>query len=142
MYLSGKEVKNLFDYVARRSASRGCVSQVQVSGVVAVLDCSPEPALQEKYRSYALAKDVRIGATVVIDNYELLLPHAVFKMATNDYMARGGSGFDMLLRNTTRLDTAIPIREAFIEYLRYLGPVDPDDFATAPSGERRLTMLN
>jgi len=142
MYLSGTELKDLFDYVARRSASRGCVSQVQASGVVAVLDCSPEPDLQEKYRSYALTKYLRVGKTVVIDNYELLVPHAVFKMATNDYMARGGSGFDMLLRNTTRLDTAIPIRESFIEYLRTLGPVDPNDFSTRSGGERHITMIN
>ncbi len=139
MYLSGKELKDLFDYVARRSASRGCVSQVQASGVVAVLDCSPEPDLQEKYRSYALTRYLRVGAAVVIDNYDLKMPHAVFKMATNDYMARGGSGFDMLLRNTTRLDTAIPIREAFVEYLKTLGPVAPADFS---KGERHITMVN
>jgi len=40
MQLSGKEMKEMFDFVARRSASRGCVSQVQIAGARVVLDCT------------------------------------------------------------------------------------------------------
>ena len=32
MYLSGAEVFQMYDFVARRSASRGCVSQAQIAG--------------------------------------------------------------------------------------------------------------
>jgi 5'-nucleotidase len=40
MQLSGLEVQQLFDYVARRSASRGCVSQAQIAGARVRLNCS------------------------------------------------------------------------------------------------------
>ncbi len=143
MYLSGKELKDLFDFVARRSASRGCVTQVQAAGIEVALDCSPDAALQEKYNSYALTKSLRIGQSVVIEDYELKLPHIIFKMATNDYMARGGSGFDMLLRNTTRVDTSIPLRDALIEYMQDIGGrIDPADFSAEKTGVKHITMIN
>ncbi|WP_394827455.1 bifunctional metallophosphatase/5'-nucleotidase [Pendulispora albinea] len=40
MQLTGVEVQDLFDYVARRSASRGCTSQVQIAGARVRLDCA------------------------------------------------------------------------------------------------------
>ncbi|MEZ4440955.1 MAG: 5'-nucleotidase C-terminal domain-containing protein [Polyangiaceae bacterium] len=40
MQLSGIEVQELFDFVARRSAGRGCVSQAQIAGARVVLDCA------------------------------------------------------------------------------------------------------
>ena len=40
MDLSGTEVQELFDFVARRSAGRGCVSQVQIAGARVVMDCT------------------------------------------------------------------------------------------------------
>jgi len=143
MYLSGKELKDLFDFVARRSATRGCVTQVQATGLEVELDCSPDASLQERYNSYALTRNLRIGAVTVIENYALKLPHAIFKMATNDYMARGGSGFDMLLRNTTRRDTSIPLRDALIEFMQGLGgDIDPADFSAEKSGVKHITMIN
>ena len=39
MQLSGLEVQQLFDYVARRSETRGCVSQAQIAGARVVLNC-------------------------------------------------------------------------------------------------------
>jgi 5'-nucleotidase len=47
MQLSGVEVQELFDFVARRSSGRGCVSQVQVAGARLVMDCTKvaEPGL-------------------------------------------------------------------------------------------------
>ena len=38
-------------------------------------------------------------------------------MATNDYIAKGGSGFKVLKRNTTKIDTGIAMRDALTEYL-------------------------
>ncbi|HNT27645.1 MAG TPA: bifunctional UDP-sugar hydrolase/5'-nucleotidase [bacterium] len=142
MYLSGRELKDMFDYIARRSASRGCVTQVQVAGLSVELDCSADTDLQERYNSYALTKELRIGDATVIADYELKLPHTLFKMATNDYMARGGSGFDMLLRNTTRIDTSIPIRDALVDLMREQGEIDPADFSSEKTGVRRITMRN
>ena len=40
MQLSGVEVQEMFDFVARRSASRGCVSQVQIAGARVRLNCA------------------------------------------------------------------------------------------------------
>lgn len=40
MQLSGVEIEQLFDFVARRSASRGCVSQAQIAGARVVLNCN------------------------------------------------------------------------------------------------------
>lgn len=40
MQLSGTEVQEMFDFVARRSAGRGCVSQAQIAGARVVLDCN------------------------------------------------------------------------------------------------------
>jgi 5'-nucleotidase len=40
MTLSGREVINLADYVALRSARRGCQSQAQVAGITMVMNCN------------------------------------------------------------------------------------------------------
>ncbi|RYE92267.1 MAG: hypothetical protein EOO75_07085, partial [Myxococcales bacterium] len=37
--VSGVEVQKIFDFSARRAASRGCVSQIQIAGARVVLDC-------------------------------------------------------------------------------------------------------
>ncbi len=48
MQLSGVEVREMFDFVARRSAGRGCVSQAQVAGARVRMNCKscnrPGPA--------------------------------------------------------------------------------------------------
>lgn len=40
MQLSGLEVQDLFDFSARRSASRGCASQIQIAGARVRLNCT------------------------------------------------------------------------------------------------------
>ncbi len=148
MYLSGKELKSLFDYVARRSASRGCKTQIQAAGLGVELDCSPSAELQERHGSYALTKCLQIGDTYVIKDYELVQPHVLFKMATNDYMARGGSGFFMLEANTTRLDTSVSLRDALVEFLNSYGDINPVNFSVDQTGTeecgggKRIRMLN
>ncbi|MBO7127423.1 bifunctional metallophosphatase/5'-nucleotidase [bacterium] len=148
MYLSGNELKTLFDFVARKSATRGCKTQVQVAGIGVELDCSPNEELQKKHNSYALTKCLKIGNTLVIDNYEVLLPNLLFKMATNDYMGRGGSGFYMLEANTTRLDTSVSLRDAVVDFFDQIGEIDPASFSqnqTKPNecGQgKRILMLN
>jgi 5'-nucleotidase/UDP-sugar diphosphatase len=39
MNLSGREVREMFDFVARRSAGRGCNSQAQIAGARVVIVC-------------------------------------------------------------------------------------------------------
>jgi hypothetical protein len=38
-------------------------------------------------------------------------------VAVNDYIARGGSGFLVLKRNTTRIETGIPLRDSLIGFM-------------------------
>ena len=40
MSLSGVEVQELFDYIAQRSAGRGCDSQAQIAGARVVMNCN------------------------------------------------------------------------------------------------------
>ncbi|MGZ3454023.1 MAG: bifunctional metallophosphatase/5'-nucleotidase [Polyangiales bacterium] len=40
MQVSGSEILEMFDFTARRSQLRGCVSQVQVAGMFMVMDCA------------------------------------------------------------------------------------------------------
>ena len=43
MYMSGTDLQAVFDYVTRRSAGRGCVSQLQVAGVEFTMNCNFAP---------------------------------------------------------------------------------------------------
>lgn len=102
MTLSGLEVQELFDFATRSSASRGCNSQIQVSGMSFTMNCRT-----------GKAEDIKIGGVA-------LATDGAYDMCTNNYMAWGGSGFRVLKRNTTKFDTGIPIREAVIAYVREL----------------------
>ena len=93
MFLSGREVQELLDYVAYRSSERGCSSQAQVAGIEFVMDCA-----------IRAARDIRINGAP-------LDPSGTYELATNNYIAHGGSGFEVLERNTTQVDTGISIRD-------------------------------
>jgi 5'-nucleotidase len=43
--------------------------------------------------------------------------YASYKLAANDYIARGGSGFTVLEHNTTQFDTGVSLRDAVIDYV-------------------------
>ncbi len=143
MYLSGVELQELFDFVADRSAERGCQSQAQISGARFTMDCAqaqlnalrlectkeqegrdcpqedregraPWQCLEDLsgFRCYArTATDITIGERP-------LDPNATYKIAVNDYIAKGGSGFAVLKRNTTRIETGIPLRDSLIGYMQ------------------------
>jgi len=148
MYLSGRDIKSLFDYVARRSATRGCRSQVQVAGMSVEIDCSPEEEIQKREGSFALTKCLKIGENVIVDDYELVQPYLIFKMATNDYIGKGGSGFYMLGLNTTTLDTSVSLRDSFSEFIMEKGIINPEDYSMNQTGSdecgrgKRIRMIN
>ena len=104
MFLSGREVQELLDYVSNRSTERGCSSQAQVAGIEFTMVCNPDSPH---------AADIRING-IPLD------PDGTYELATNNYIAHGGSGFEVLERNTTQVDTGISIRDvvqsAFIQY--------------------------
>ncbi len=143
MQLSGVEVKDLFDFAARRSTGRGCVSQIQISGARVVIDCSKFGPNEARP---GIASHIYIGVSekkctsdkdcgdafgscdvegsgrcwVPID------PIATYELATSNYLAQGGSGFRVLQRNTTQFDTQIQQRDALIDYIRAGSPCGAD----------------
>ncbi len=145
MQLSGIEVQELFNFVARRSTGRGCVSQVQIAGARIVIDClktAPEalaPGVASNiyigtYSPPALCQndsecpgkglgscDVEAGVC-----WQPIEPIASYELATSNYLAQGGSGFRVLQRNTTQQDTKVQQRDALIDYIRAGKPCGAD----------------
>jgi hypothetical protein len=142
MYMSGREVQELFDYVTERSYGRGCQSQAQISGCSFVMNCgqvkrndahypcqSPQdccqyrPEICEPGYSGSAQWECNDGACYSHPGEDIQIggkpldPNASYKMATNDYIAKGGSGFNVLRRNTTKLNTGIAMRDALTEHL-------------------------
>lgn len=220
--LSGAEVQELFDFIAERSAGRGCNTQAQIAGAAVVLDCAPRcpstrrnddgscqvaadeyrpvarrilindasppasDACQEMHEAFAAccAEVARCGCAddnclesicedearasrpgcdaafepfyatdpcgigqdagdaecrargdnqrcfihagralgrcmdVVVDDYRLLDAAGAYGLAANDYIARGGSGFRVLGRNTSVQVLDVSLREVLIEHIR------------------------
>ena len=42
-------------------------------------------------------------------------PYQIYEVATNDYIAHGGSGFTVLKINNTQVDTGVQLRDAVLE---------------------------
>jgi 5'-nucleotidase len=123
IYLSGSEIQETLDFVARKSAERGCRSQAQVSGVTFDMVCSGEcpGGAPGCARNVHLGDDCRNGdAGGPIDPKRCapIVPTGLYKVAVNDYIARGGSGFDVLKRNTSKQFTGISLRDALVDYMR------------------------
>jgi 2',3'-cyclic-nucleotide 2'-phosphodiesterase (5'-nucleotidase family) len=139
MYLSGVEVQETLNFVARRSASRGCRSQAQVAGISFDMVCSGDCGTPAFPNERACAKNIAIGDNCrgFIDdpnnpggpkkpnvdgpiNYSIcapLVPSSLYRVAVNDYIAAGGSGFEVLKRNTSKQDTGIALRDALRVFL-------------------------
>jgi 5'-nucleotidase/UDP-sugar diphosphatase len=131
MYLSGQEVKDTLDFVARKSASRGCRAQAQVSGItfdmVCKGDCSDSVDPVTGQKPTACAKNIYLGEHCRGDNPDgpidpsrgcaPLSLTGLYRVAVNDYIAGGGSGFIVLKRNTSAQNTGISLRDALTVYL-------------------------
>ncbi|MDB4942686.1 MAG: 5-nucleotidase [Labilithrix sp.] len=217
MQLSGLEVQQMFDFSARRTANRGCASQIQIAGARVRLNCSgcdrvniacttdeqcqtARPrrdfcdvatnkcvvrcasdddcavsiggtcdVLKKQCEVNACAEQVYIGhrdsATCLADKdcnqpgdtgpglpgscdktahapghpapeglcMQLINETNLYELATSNYLAGGGSGFRVLQRNTTQLDTRVQQRDALIDYMRAGKPCgfDPEKNGTA-----------
>jgi 2',3'-cyclic-nucleotide 2'-phosphodiesterase (5'-nucleotidase family) len=64
------------------------------------------------------ATDIMVGG-VPLD------PDAEYRLATNDYMANGGESLSPLQSPVTREDLPVLLRDAFIDYVRHLGVIEP-----------------
>ncbi|CAN5910665.1 bifunctional metallophosphatase/5'-nucleotidase [soil metagenome] len=133
MYLSGAEVQEMFDFISRRSADRGCRTQAQVSGVAFDMVCNGACPDVAGVPEHACAKNIAIGDNCrgfdssgkplsdgSIDNNRCpkLVNAGLYRVAVNDYIAAGGSGFDVLKRNTSKQDTGISLRDGLRVFLR------------------------
>lgn len=130
MYLSGSEVQETLDFVARKSADRGCRTQAQVAGIwfdmVCSGDCPDGDAACAK--NIYLGEDCRGGnpdGDIDTDLCAPIEPTGLYRVAVNDYISRGGSGFEVLKRNTSKQDTNVSLRDALIDYLRTQPACDP-----------------
>ena len=172
MYLSGQEVKDSLDFVAGKSATRGCQTQLQAAGITFDMVCrdspqspcnvidpnfgtmacntdqdctianpsagvtalndrcgAPDPAHpDQKYcLQTACSQNIYIGEHCR-DSYDqpvnpMTTPCAplelsgLYRVAVNNYIAQGGSGFVVLKRNTSQQDTGVSLRDALTVYL-------------------------
>ena len=223
MQLSGLEVQELFDFAARRTAGRGCASQIQIAGARVRINCAgcdrinlscktDEECQAAKPRRdacdlttnrctvhcekdedcrqsigglcdplkktcivNACAEQVYIGhrdTTCLVDKdcnplgdtgpglpgicdktaharghvapeglcLSLIGETNLYELATSNYLAGGGSGFRVLQRNTTQVDTKVQQRDALIDYLRQGKPCGYDPVANqTPDGLKTCT---
>ncbi len=183
MQLSGLEVQEMFDFSARRAASRGCTTQAQIAGARVRFNCAgcqtetdvgcttDEDCAAVRGTCDAQKKRCVVGACAE----EIYIGHArmpctgtedgcvqgtkyrrckvdeecseadgklhkgqcdrsggreqgiclsrisktnLYELATSTYLAGGGSGFRVLQRNTTQIDTKIQQRDALTDFLR------------------------
>jgi 5'-nucleotidase len=169
MSLSGLEVQEMFDFVARRSEGRGCTSQAQIAGARVILNCAgcSRPGAHTTCTQDADCIGAEVGScdlskgspgmcivTACAD--QIFIGHLqnacakdddcpdklpgqcdlaggtlatgtcsapvveknVYDFATSNYLAAGGSGFRVLQRNTTQINTQIEQRDALVDFMR------------------------
>jgi len=137
MYLSGVEVQDTLDFVARRSASRGCRTQAQVSGIAFDMVCTGSCPNGET----ACARNIYIGdscrkggnpeADIDPTRCAKLVSTGLYRVAVNDYIAAGGSGFEVLKRNSSKQDTGVSLRDALRVYLKRQTPCTAPEIIAA-----------
>jgi 5'-nucleotidase / UDP-sugar diphosphatase len=111
MSISGYDVQDLFDFATVRAASRACNPQAQVAGMTYTQNCAQVLENQRTGEFVSPAEKITINGDPINLN-------STYKMATNNYMAAGGSGFTVLKRNTLQFDTGVSLRDALVDYLR------------------------
>jgi 5'-nucleotidase / UDP-sugar diphosphatase len=119
VYLSGIEVQETMDYVAQRSASRGCRTQAQISGLAFDMVCGGPNGAYAKNIAIGdnCRKDGNPDGEIDFTKCAPLVPASLYRVAVNDYIAAGGSGFQVLKRNTSKQDTGISLRDALRVFL-------------------------
>ena len=129
IYLSGNEIQEMLDFVARKSAQRGCRSQAQVAGIAFDMVCSGDcPGLDPftGLKATACAKNISLGdgcrganpdGPIDPTKCAPVIPSGLYRGAVNDYIAAGGSGFEVLKRNTSQQNTGVSLRAALTVYL-------------------------
>ncbi len=110
MYLSGYDVQDLFNFATESSAGRGCSPQAQIAGIRYTQNCAQVLANQKQGATF------QNEAQNITINGEPLSLTQEYKAAVNNYIAAGGSGFDVLKRNTQQFDTGVSLRDGLVDY--------------------------
>jgi 2',3'-cyclic-nucleotide 2'-phosphodiesterase (5'-nucleotidase family) len=138
MFLSGSEILETLDFVARKSAERGCKSQVQVSGLWFTLVCGARARAEDVY----IGEDCRkLDGSIDTARCREVIPEGLYRVAVNDYIAAGGSGFTVLKRNTSKQNTGISLRAGLQDYIRSL-PMCPVTLRDMSDPETRPVVEN
>ncbi len=122
MFLSGSEVQETLDFVARKSSERGCRTQVQVAGLWWTMVCGADARAKDLYIGEGCRKS---DGTIDEGRCRKIIPEGLYRVAVNDYIAAGGSGFTVLKRNTSKQNTGISLRAGLQDYIRGLTPCPP-----------------
>ena len=146
LFLSGTEVQALFDYVSWRSANRGCNAQAQISSARFVMDCANSVAVDATvggtWADCARDEDcTEIGEICSAGACGMPVESTrSYELATNDYIAGGGSGFSVLENNTTQEDSGISMRDAVEHYMLTIGEENTVPLNQLyPDGDGRIT---
>ena len=106
--LKGSDIKSLFDYVATIRSGEGAFPQVS-EGV-----------------KFKIDKNKGICDEVLIKNKPLDYDE-IYTVATNSFLASGGDGYGVFLSSIEQYDTSKFQRDAFIDYIKYIGkPLKPE----------------
>jgi 2',3'-cyclic-nucleotide 2'-phosphodiesterase (5'-nucleotidase family) len=123
MFLSGVEIEETLAFVARKSSDRGCQTQIQVAGLWFTLVCGASPHAED----IVIGEDCRrADGTIDKTRCREVIPEGLYRVAVNDYIAAGGSGFEVLKRNTSKQNTGISLRAGLMNYIRTLAPCPVD----------------
>ena len=102
LIFSGDQVKTLCDELAQRRGAPIAGFSFRI----------------ETLDGQRTAEDIRIGG-------DSLDPEGHYRLVTNDYMANGGDSYDALSNPVDRLDLPVLVRDAFIDFVRFKGVIEP-----------------
>ncbi len=105
--LTGAQIKAVLEHSVRLYPEQNG-GFLQVSGLTFKFD--PSQAAGER-------------VVEVLVNGEQLDLDATYLVATNDFLASGGDGFDAFKEGTDGIDTGLPLKEVLIEYVKETGQV-------------------
>ena len=96
------------------------------SDVIALFDYTPETvthgAMPQVSEGVSFVIDTASGTVSdVLINGSPIDPAKEYVIATNSYLASGGDGYGMFKNNVGVYDSSLMQRDAFIDYIEYLG---------------------
>ncbi|MBS1251968.1 MAG: Trifunctional nucleotide phosphoesterase protein YfkN [Anaerolineales bacterium] len=111
---------------------------LQVSGLAVTYDPNEEVGS----RVFNVALD---DGTVIVQNGEVVEGAPNLRIVTNDFLARGGDGYETFANNPDKVQLGISYEQAWREYMEMEdglnGLIPADDVRYQPGGEGRINLL-